>query len=492
VRSELAPFAVALAGFLHLLLACATGQPVPSTSASGGNAGSGFSSGVGSAGANSGSGTGASGATGAPNDAAIGHDDAFLGSSGATDAASDATQISDASEAAPHDTGGAVFDSARGDGGPTSDVVGKVTVGYQGWFAATGDGSPVNSWWHYDGQTAQPPSPSDQFLKGWPDMRDFTTGFQTGFANLGNGKPATLFSSYTDQTVDMHFSWMQAAGIDTAALQRFNDEMPTRNGVALKVKKAAEAHGVKFYVMYDISGWTTFQTDLKSDWTSVITSTLNLTSSPAYARHDGKPVVCIWGMGFGDRPGDPTSSLDVIHFFQGQGLYVIGGVPLDWRTQGGGSKAGYGPVYDAFNMLSPWMVGVIGNVAGSDSVRQSHNVPDEAYCKSHGIDYQPCVLPGDLSLRQRVHGDFMWHQFANMIQIGAQGLYVSMFDEFGEGNQIAKTAENASMQPTNGTFLPLDEDGTACSADYYLRLTGDGGKMLKGLIPLTFTRPTSP
>ncbi|MBM9436364.1 discoidin domain-containing protein, partial [Streptomyces bryophytorum] len=41
-------------------------------------------------------------------------------------------------------------------------------------------------------------------------------------------------------------------------------------------------------------------------------------------------------------------------------------------------------------------------------------------------------------------------------------------------------------------FLALDEDGTACSSDYYLRLTGDGGRMLKGQIALTATRPTQP
>lgn len=28
------------------------------------------------------------------------------------------------------------------------DVVGKITVGYQGWFAAIGDNAPVNGWWH--------------------------------------------------------------------------------------------------------------------------------------------------------------------------------------------------------------------------------------------------------------------------------------------------------------------------------------------------------
>ncbi|MDN5287748.1 MAG: lectin, partial [Mucilaginibacter sp.] len=42
------------------------------------------------------------------------------------------------------------------------------------------------------------------------------------------------------------------------------------------------------------------------------------------------------------------------------------------------------------------------------------------------------------------------------------------------------------------SFLSLDEDGTVCSADYYLRLTGDGGRMLKGQIALTATRPTAP
>jgi hypothetical protein len=67
-----------------------------------------------------------------------------------------------------------------------------------------------------------------------------------------------------------------------------------------------------------------------------------------------------------------------------------------------------------------------------------------------------------------------------------------MFDEFNEGNQIAKTAESAAMIPTNSSFLGLDEDGVTCSADYYLRLTGDGGKMLKGQIPFTFARPTVP
>ncbi len=61
-----------------------------------------------------------------------------------------------------------------------------------------------------------------------------------------------------------------------------------------------------------------------------------------------------------------------------------------------------------------------------------------------------------------------------------------------EGNQIAKAAESAAFRPAGLGLLGLDEDGTACSADYYLRLTGDGGRILKDQIPLTPTRPTAP
>jgi hypothetical protein len=46
--------------------------------------------------------------------------------------------------------------------------------------------------------------------------------------------------------------------------------------------------------------------------------------------------------------------------------------------------------------------------------------------------------------------------------------------------------------PAGSGLLSLDQDGTACSSDYYLRLTNDGGRMLKGQIALTATRPTQP
>ncbi|MVT10221.1 lectin [Chitinophaga tropicalis] len=379
---------------------------------------------------------------------------------------------------------------------PPGDVVGKVTVGYQGWFACTGDGSPINAWWHWTQNWAQAPSSTNNGIKSWPDVRDYTSTFQTAWPNLNNGQPAKLFSSFSDQTINTHFQWMQQYGIDAAALQRFNpngQEGPVRDAITAKVKTAAENYSVKFYIMYDVSGWLNMQSEIKADWSSKMAA---YTSSPAYARQNGKPVVCIWGFGFNDEnhPWSAAVCLNVINWFKNQGCYVIGGVPTHWRTQpaNSDSRPDFSSAYNAFNMISPWMVGRIGTSQESDNFFTNVNTPDQAYCNANGIDYQPCVLPGDLQERQRAHGNFMWRQFYNMIRVGCQGIYISMFDEYNEGNQIAKTAENSSMIPAGSSFLTLDEDGTACSADYYLRLTGDGGRMLKGLTPLTAIRPTPP
>jgi hypothetical protein len=372
------------------------------------------------------------------------------------------------------------------------DVVGKVTVGYQGWFAAPGDGSPINAWWHWANNWGQPPSNSNGGLKGWPDVREYTTTYQTGYSNLGNGQPAKLYSNWDQQTVNAHFMWMQQNAIDAAALQRFNpnsSEGPTRDGVTSRVRTAAETYGRKFYIMYDVTGWTNMQSEIKTDWTNKMSA---YTASSAYAKQNGKPVVCIWGFGFNDaqHPFSASACLDVINWFKGQNCYVIGGVPREWRQGVGGSRSGYSGVYHAFNMISPWLIGAVGNVTDADNIYNDFYVPDQADCNANGIDYQPCVLPGDLQLHQRAHGNLMWRMFYNAVRAGCQGIYISMYDEYNEGNQIAKTAENASMTPAGSGLWALDEDGTAVSSDYYLRLTGDGGRMLKGQIGLTATRPT--
>ncbi|SIM79185.1 discoidin domain-containing protein [Micromonospora cremea] len=377
---------------------------------------------------------------------------------------------------------------------PPGDVVGKVTVGYQGWFSCPGDSAPIGGWWHWSRDRFQPPSPSNTTIVSWPDMREYTRSYPTAYPNLGNGSPATLFSSYDQQTVDTHFRWMQEYGCDTAALQRFNpmgDEGPTRDAMTQKVRSAAERYGRKFYIMYDVTDWLNMQSEIKTDWTTKMSAH---TASSAYARQNGKPVVCIWGFGFSEpsRPFIPGPCLEVVNWFKAQGCYVIGGVPTWWRQGIEDSRPGFLDVYHAFNMISPWMVYRTTTLEGLDSYYNNVNIPDMADCAARGIDYQPCVMPGDLAAGHRRHGDFYWRHIYNMVRLGSQGLYVSMFDEYNEGNQIAKTSETQATTPAGANIRALDEDGVACSSDYYLRITADGGRMLKGQLALTPVRPTQP
>src|SRR6267143_6865814 len=67
---------------------------------------------------------------------------------------------------------------------PAGDVVGKITVGYQGWFACVGDGAPINAWWHWSQNWSQAPSPNNNAIKAWPDPREYSRVYQTAYANL--------------------------------------------------------------------------------------------------------------------------------------------------------------------------------------------------------------------------------------------------------------------------------------------------------------------
>ena len=213
-----------------------------------------------------------------------------------------------------------VLSQTRADS-PVGDVVGKLFAGYQGWFLAKGDGSPFNGWTHWGSKAAK----GHQTFEIWPDVREYSHLYETEYAHLGNGQPAKLFSSWDNQTVDTHFKWMQQNNIDGAALQRFGSHAFSKdkrsktllNGMAHKVMTSAEKFNRKFYIMWDISGWTNFSTQLIEDLNESIIKELNLFKSKAYAYQNGKPVVCLWGIGFPGRTGTTNDEIqdavDVTH-----------------------------------------------------------------------------------------------------------------------------------------------------------------------------------
>lgn len=389
------------------------------------------------------------------------------------------------------------------------DVVGKLFAGYQGWFNAAGDGSPNGGWVHWSKNSSAPAAGSTVNFDLYPDLREYSRLYQTALANLGSGAPAKLFSSYDQETVNKHFEWMQTYNIDGAALQRFGaDESDAPNGwktnrdsVAVKVKSAAEAYNRKFYVMYDITGMNAgnWVNAVKHDWTVNVVNAMHLPASSAYAKQNGKTVVCLWGIGFTDRPGTAAESAELINWFKNQGIYVIGGVPTYWRDGINDSKTGFLNVYKSLDMISPWYVGRFG-MAEADSFKTNLLQPDYAWTGQNGIAYQPVLFPGfswanmtggPQNQIPRTHGDFMWRQAYNIKSSGIRTGYIAMFDEYDEGTAIAKAAENSSMIPANQYFLTLNADGVAVSSDFYLRLAGDINRLFKDQIPLTVNHPTS-
>jgi len=389
------------------------------------------------------------------------------------------------------------------------DIVGHVIAGYQGWFAAPGDGSPV-------GDLPTGKGNYHDNYETYPDMREFPDREQftvpKGWSALPNGNPARILSSNRDATTDIHARWMKQYGVDVAAIQRFGEvaREPTqaaqKNDLTRRLMRACERHGVKFYIEYDTSGsgrdgWgPDFVKGVQDDWNRFAVAE-KIIGSTAYARQNGKPVVELWGMGLHDNgiSTDPAKWLTLVNWFKKRGVYVIAGTATGWRTNDRDAVPGFEAVYAASDAISPWMVGRISTIAGTDDFAHKSLIPDFDWCKAHHVDYIPCIYPGTSffnsngrtkNIIPRRNGELMWRQFANLRSAGISTCFISMFDEYNEATAIAKSAEDVSMVPAHQWFLTLDADGADLSSDYYLRLTADGGRMLKGITPLQWTPPT--
>ncbi len=424
------------------------------------------------------------------------------------------------------------------------DVVGKVTVGYQGWFVSPNDGSPKEA---AIGNSYESHS---IYIDFYPDLREFPTypaaaseKFPGKFYNLPNGNPGSMFSSARAWTVNQHAAWMHQYGIDTVAMQRFwqsvdGDPASTRNDTVVEnlVNNACAANHLKFYIEYDLSGTNTaaatstqsepnrnahWVNEIEDDWQHLANSNDNtpLYQSAMYAREDGKPVVELWGIGNGQENIDPstTNSVAIINYFKSRGCYVIVGTNVGWlvpenpteQAHNGSPLPGFLPVLGLCDAINPWATSAFTMTAEADAYAENNMMQELNWCRSHQppIDYIPDVWPGlsshnegigsgnlhppDIDTIPRLHGALMWEQFYNVRRLGIPSCFIGMFDEVNEGTAILKTAEDASMIPTGPyPFVPLSQDGVTISADFYLRLASDGGAMMKGLLPLRRVQPT--
>jgi len=395
-----------------------------------------------------------------------------------------------------------------------SSINQKTLFGYQGWFAAPGDGANVG-WrhWFHAGTT---PTQGNATFDLWPDMSELDADEQFSTSmTLPGGQPAKVFSSAIQKTVRRHFQWMAETGNDGVFLQRFVSELKDpahfalRNKITANVAAGATEHGRVFALMYDISGIqnANFQTQgvagIQSDWEYLVDS-MGMTDSPAYLQQGGKPVVALWGLGFHDRPGTVAQAKQLIDYFQTNAApkyraYVVGGVPFHWRTSDPQVKPGFLPVFEKYDAVSPWSVGRYPNTGSFDS-NFSTIQGDKSYTASKGMGYAPVAWPGfswvnlkktfnEFNKIPRNGGKFFWHQAKKLHSINPTFLYIAMFDEVDESTAMFKAATQGNQTPTSGTWLHLGQDGYNLPSDWYLRLGGaitgamDGRYSPKGELP---------
>ena len=383
----------------------------------------------------------------------------------------------------------------------SSTLTGKVMVGYQGWFNAEGDGAKrgYNHWTRGNVM----PAPGNVRVDMWPDLSEFPAAerFPTGFVHA-DGSRAEVFSSYLRPTVVRHFSWMQEHGIDGVFLQRFinslkrGNSLAANNAVLENVRAGAREHGRVYALMYDLSSLAPGQADvLIADWKKLLRDT-RLTSDRSYLRHRGKPLLALWGCGF-KSDDKPRPSLDdwrkIITFLKDDkesgGLAIMLGVPSGWRTLNRDSVPDPALLELAAlaDVISPWTPGRYRTPEAAATHATTYWQPDIVWCRERKIDFLPVAFPGfswhnmkpeaPLNDIPRLQGRFFWSQITAAKRAGADMLYVAMFDEVDEATAIFKVTNAPPVGPGPGVQFVTYE---GLPSDFYLRLTGFAGKVIRG------------
>ncbi len=225
---------------------------------------------------------------------------------------------------------------------------------------------------------------------------------------------------------------------------------------------------------------------------------MHITEDPAFQHHKGKPLVAIWGVGFNNkikRRAGLDQCRELIKKFKADECSVMLGIATGWRMQDRDAlqHLELHQVLLMADVLSPWSVGRFGDLPGVQRHAKQYWEQDLLWARKHEIDYMPVVFPGfswhnlkgaKLGSIPRLDGQFLWSQVIANKRADANMLYIGMFDEVDEGTAIFKCT-NTPPNIGGSKFLTLD----GLPSDFYLRLAGQAGKLLRGEIPLTETVP---
>jgi hypothetical protein len=392
-----------------------------------------------------------------------------------------------------------------------STLNGKVMCGYQGWFNTPGDGQGLG-WRHYSNPKTDGFEPGKAGIEFWPDVSELGPNerFDTAFRHT-DGSVAQVFSSAVRETVVRHFKWMEQYGIDGVFVQRFATEVTTRDGRADTAKsrtinktlehcrEGAKLHGRTYAVMYDLSSMTAPRIQrVKDDWRFLVKE-MGILKDNSYQRHNGRPTVALWGIGFSGRDYGAKEVAGLIEFLKNDpecgGLTVMLGTSTHWRDgdRDAAPFAEWEPIYKMADIISPWMVGRYRDAAQARNYAISRAKEDRIWCDKYSKDFMPVVFPGFAwsnlkkgtdknpgAFIDRDDGNFLWAQYdAHIREGGVKMIYQAMFDELDEGTQIFKVTNN--VPPGESRFLTYGK----LPGDHYLWLVGEAAKRLRGEQPST-------
>ncbi len=377
-----------------------------------------------------------------------------------------------------------------------STLDGKVLAGYQGWFNCPGDGDPRNSWRSWSRGV---PAAGTLTIDMYPDLSEFDTADLCRVPGLTiGGAPAYLYSAWNPKIVDKHFEWMKKYGLDGVLVQRFvtTIEHKRSSGDVLlqNILAAARKHGRAIAIEYDVTGFDAgkFFGVMREDWQYLVDE-VGVTRHPCYLKHNGKPVLSVWGMGLEDPrhpPREPGAALQVVNWFKQEApedyrVTYMGGVPARWRTLARDAQRdeGWRDVYAAMDVIQPWTVGRYNSLETADRWLEEELAPDLAATRANNQLYMPVVFPGfswhnlkpdtEPNRIPRLGGRFLRRQAENALKAGARMLKIAMFDEVNEGTAIYKLAARRQDAPDQGFWLTLDADGEDLPSDFYLKLAGE-------------------
>jgi hypothetical protein len=390
----------------------------------------------------------------------------------------------------------------------SSSLQGKVLCGYQGWFRCPGDAADMG-WVHWSRDSKQL-TPEKLTFEMWPDVSEFPANevfTAPGFTDAA-GKPMSLFSSDHPGTVQRHFEWMRDHGIDGVWLQHFVVDLPggpaenryaSRRRVVDHVRDSAMKTGRVWGLAFDIAGMKTEKIHdvLTREWKKLVDE--GVTHDPNYIHEGGKPVVEIFGF-YRQATGNYLTTevanqlLDFLKTPGPYAAYVVGGGDWDWRRN---TDPEWQAMLKRLDACSPWNVGNTSkDSAGVVHASMAYWADDKRECEKRGQLWLPIVYPGfswdnlqrkppGSTLIPRRKGQFLWEQFHELSKLGVNSICVAMFDEVDEATAIFKVTNSP---PAQAHFLNHED----MPSDWYLRLVGEGTRLLRGKLLVPEIIPIKP